>query len=264
MVDTIKNPHRLYEGYVTHQRFMPKIHRFKYKLFYLYLDLDELDSIDNVSRFWSKEKLNFVSYRRSDYFPYFKDSPLKESIISYIKEQTGNSFEGKIYVLTNLRYWGFCFNPVSYYFCFNQNDQLVYILDHVTNTPWGESHVYLHQPHHLLTNNSQLNNISSIKVNSQSDKQFHVSPFMPMNLLYKTRYQLSATKLLIHMDLSENNKKNDRLFFATMNMQGQELSMHLATKLPFIYPMQCGKIIFGIYWQALKLWIKKVPYIRHP
>ncbi len=259
------SPHRVYEGLVSHSRYSPTEHSFNYKLFYLYLDLDHLDMLGDLSGYWSVNKRNLVQYRREDYFPYHTQLDLKQSVQSYIQEQTGLDFQGKVFVLTNLRYWGHCFNPVSYYFCYDQSGELTHILDHVTNTPWKESHVYLHD---LSESSSQANNTLSIKVISKSDKQFHVSPFMPMNLHYQSRYQLNESKLLIHMDLSEIPEKDSthqaKLFSATMNMSGRPLSKSLAKTLPFTYPIQCGKIVLGIYWQALRLWLKKVPVHKHP
>lgn len=271
--------HRVYTGTVSHNRYSPKQHGFEYTLFYLHLDLDHIEDINQLSRLWSHNKRNFVEYRRSDYFKTapkaLQHASLKQSVCEYLKQKTGKTFAGKIFILTNLRYWGYCFNPISYYFCYDPQGNLQYILDNVTNTPWGKSHIYLHDIQ-ASANSSQNHNTQSDKLVLDFSKTFHVSPFMPMHLNYRSQYKISNEKLLIHMDLfsmpqdnvddeagseMENNKK---IFSATMNMHGQTLTPELAMKLPFVHPMQCGKIIFGIYWQALRLWLKRVPFYSYP
>lgn len=280
--------HSVFEGVVTHERFTPKQHRFSYKLFYLLIDLDQIDQLGRLSTLWSVNKTNLVQFKYSDYMHYRQENAsiankgdLKTAVIDVIFDQTKENFNGKIFLLSNLRYWGYCFNPVSYYFCFDKNGNLQYIVDEVTNTPWKERHHYVHKAVHKAVDNvtrkelshvnhSQTNNNTSSNITFKFEKTFHVSPFMPMNMFYKTTYVLDNNKILIHMDLFKNSKREvdsrekNKIFFATMNLQGKPLTKTIATVLPFKFPFQCSKIIMSIYWQALKLWIKRVPFISHP
>lgn len=266
--------HHVFEGIVTHERFKPKSHRLSYKLFYLLIDLDQTEELNNLSPFWSTKRFNLVQFRPKDYMNLGKQSStnlsLKSSATDVIFKQTKEKFNGKIFLLSNLRYWGYCFNPVSYYFCFDENGSLQYIIDEVTNTPWKERHHYVHK---ISETSSQNNTKQSRKLIFNFEKSFHVSPFMPMNMSYKTDYSLSNEKILIHMDLFEkteketsNNTANNltRVFFATLNLRSKPLTKTTASLLPFKFPFQCSKIIISIYWQALKLWIKRVPFFSHP
>jgi len=267
--------HHVFEGTVTHERFTPKQHRFSYKLFYLLVDLDKVNELDNISPLWSVNKINLVQFRRDDYMgtdsPHHPlDQDLKASVIDAILKQTEENFSGKIFLLSNLRYWGYCFNPISYYFCFNQSGDLQYIVDEVTNTPWKERHQYVHK---VSKPSSQANDKQSHKLVFEFKKSFHVSPFMPMDMHYKTTYKIDNNKIFIHMDLYSNNEQEihdhelnsmKKTFFATMNLNGKPLSKTVASLLPFRFPFQCSKIIISIYWQALKLWIKRVPFFAHP
>lgn len=268
--------HYVFEGIVSHERFIPKQHRFNYKLFYLLVDLDKLTDLANLSPLWSVNKANLVQFKSKDYMNNYasinNNDDLKTAVIDVIFDQTKEHFDGKVFLLSNLRYWGYCFNPISYYFCFNKKGDLQFIVDEVTNTPWKECHHYVHN---VKKNDypSQTNNKSSRRLKFTFEKTFHVSPFMPMDMFYKTSYILNNNKILIHMDLYNNSEiggsnreanKMKKTFFATMNLDGKPLSKATATLLPFRFPFQCSKIIISIYWQALKLWIKRVPFFTHP
>lgn len=283
--------HYVFEGIVSHERFIPKTHRFNYKLFYLLVDLDKINELDSLSPFWSVNKTNLVQFKRNDYMREStstltstkSEDDLKAAVIDVIFDQAKENFSGKVFLLSNLRYWGYCFNPVSYYFCFNEKGDLQYVVDEVTNTPWKERHHYVHKvinstiqnvAHTTPESSSQGNNNKvSRRLMFEFEKTFHVSPFMPMDMFYKTSYVLDNNKILIHMDLYNNSEREDssretnkmkKTFFATMNLHGKPLTKTTATLLPFRFPFQCSKIIVSIYWQALKLWIKRVPFFAHP
>ena len=271
--------HKLYEGTVTHERFLPKHHKLGYGFFQVYIDLDDIDSLASQSRWWSVEKFNLVSFRRKDYLP--GDSDLKQAVINHIYSQTGKSFSGKVFLLTSLRYWGYCYNPVSFYFCYDDNNRLCFILDDINNTPWNERHCYVHdcelsEQSNSATIPSQTDDISNDIISELSsreknkfsfhfDKAFHVSPFMPMNLYYEWHYTIKENHILIHMELFESRKPDKQLqFYANMNLKALPFNQRNAKFLPIKYPFLCGKVLLAIYWNALKLWIKKVPFYDHP
>ena len=297
MSKTMPQGHSVFEGWVTHERYQPKSHYLRYKLFYLLLDLDQLDSLNSISPWWSTQSLNLVQFRRNDYLPSASQTKsihdtdaLKQAVIDVIFKATQKRFEGKVFLLTNLRYWGYCFNPVSYYFCYDNNHKLAYIVDEVTNTPWKERHQYVHECHQQADDvepkpSSHIDDKPAHTVQFKFNKDFHVSPFMPMAMHYQTTYRLKQRKVLIHMELFESmlkfipetnkteqhktepqpsNQKPKAVFYATMNLSGQPLTSSIANGLPFRFPLQCSKIIVAIYWQALQLWLKKIPFFSHP
>ena len=105
--------HCLFEGKVVHERFEPKHHKLSYSMAQVWVDLDEISTLDQHSHWWSIEKFNAVSFYRKDYLP--GDDNLKKAVIDKIHAETGHTFEGKIFLLTNLRYWGYCYNPCLLY-----------------------------------------------------------------------------------------------------------------------------------------------------
>ena len=262
-----------------HQRFLPKPHKLHYSIAQAWIDLDDIQSLAKYSRWWSIEKFNAVAFYRKDYLPGAKD--LKQAVINKISTETGQAFKGKVFLLTNLRYWGYCYNPVSFYFCFDEQQQLRFILADINNTPWNERHCYVHD----LANSrqaqqaelSQTADISkdtiSNTLNKHSkhsfyfDKVFHVSPFMPMNMFYQWHYQVKLDSILIHMELFDKAKEQHLAplkFYANMALKTQPLNQKNANMLPLKFPFLCGKVLWGIYWNALKLWLKKVPFHNHP
>ena len=131
----------LYVGQVRHRRFTPKQHQFSYKLFLVYLDLSELTSVFDRFWLWSIEKTNIATFRRKDHLG-DKKLPLDTSVRNHIEDETGRRPQGPIRLLTHLSYFGFRFNPVSFYYCYDENDEkLEFIVAEVNNTPWGENTV---------------------------------------------------------------------------------------------------------------------------
>ena len=255
---------RLFKGFVTHTRTSPTLHRFKYSFFQIWLDVENTTLVDNISRLWSSKKTNLVRFNRKNYLPNNENETLTlhQSICKKIQQQTGKEFQGKAYLLASLSYWGYCYNPVSFYICYNHNDELEFILSEIHNTPWGERFTYVHD---IVSNvnkaSSQDENKASDKLQFKFDKQFHVSPFMPMDLKYDWQFQIGKKKILISMNLHQQKKT---IFNTTLNLQGEELTQTKANQLPFYYPFMCFKVLFAIYWNALRLWAKGITFFGHP
>lgn len=259
--------HAIYQGTVIHARHQPREHRFQYSLFQVLADLDDLDKLEQCSALWSVERFNLVQFRRADYLAGVDN--LKQAVIDKIVQQSGNNFSGKVFLLTNLRYWGYCFNPVSFYFCYSDGKTLGekpdYIVAEINNTPWNERHAYVLDINKATTS-SHGDDAKTDTVIFEFDKVFHVSPFMPMDMHYRWLFELSPERMLIHMELYNTSEaqQSERQFFATMELSGQPLTRRLANRLPFSYPLLCVKVVAAIYWQALRLWLKRVPFFSHP
>jgi hypothetical protein len=169
---------RLYEGWVRHRRHAPTPHAFRYRLFQPYLDLDELPATLDGRLFWSARRPALAWFRRADHFG-DPAVPLAEAVRTEVARQTGARPTGPIGLLTHLRYFGYCFNPVSFYYCWDAaGASLEFLLAEVTNTPWGERHCY----------------VVDLRAGAPAPtpKAFHVSPFMGMDQEYRWRVGGSA------------------------------------------------------------------------
>lgn len=244
---------RLMTGWVRHRRHTPKAHHFRYPVFMSWLMLDELEQVAARSRFWSIEQFNCVSYYRKDYLGN-PETGIYQSIQEIILQQTGNLFNGRIALLTHLRCLGYAFNPVSFYFCYpEQAEQPRYILAEINNTPWDERYTYLLDTHSCAARKS--------KFDFTFKKQFHVSPFFPMDMGYQWRFALQPNAVTIHMRLV---KAQQQCFDATLQLSPVSMNSKTMRSIPLRYPLMSVAVVLRIYWQALILWLKRIPFHEHP
>jgi len=222
-------------------------------MFMLYLDLAELPRVFEGRWLWSTRRAALARFRREDHFgdPAW---PLDESVRDLVARETGRRPTGPVRLLTHLRYFGYVFNPASFYYCFDEDDTRVEtIVAEVTNTPWGERHCYVLP----RTMNEGRGGVARFRPR----KVMHVSPFMEMDVAYDWRFGPPGERLSVHM---ENARGGRRIFDATLVLQREEIRAATLARALAGYPLMTLKVIGAIHWQALKLWLKGAPVHDHP
>jgi len=240
----------LYEGEVRHRRHAQARHAFGYRLFMAYLDLDEIESVCALTPLWSAQRFAPAWFRRDDFLP-GRPGSLRAAVLDALREK-GAAVDGigPVRMLTHLRYWGLSFNPISLFYVFAQDGvTLRHLLLEVHNTPWNERHVYL-----LPVDASQTHDAGV-------DKAFHVSPFLPMQMQYRFRFNTPQERLAFHMDVFRDG---ERAFDATLTLRRREISATALNGVLLRHPWMTARVLLGIYWQALLLLIKGVRFHAHP
>ena len=243
----------IYEGKVGHCRHKPFQHSFRYSVFFLYLDLSELDTVFRGRWLWSTDHFNIAYLRRKDHFG-DPSIPLDTAVRDLVYEKTGRRPDGPIRMLAHLRYFGHNFNPASFYYCYDKEDRHVEaIIVEIHNTPWGEVFCYVLDE----TDNQGTEKEKRFRLR----KVFHVSPFIDMTMDYEWTFTEPGRKLTVHMIDWE---KDENFFEANLALCRKEMTgLYLALML-VKYPVVTVKVIAGIYWQAFRLWIKGAKFYAHP
>jgi len=243
----------IYQGTVRHRRFAPVRHEFTYGLFMMFLDLGELSHVFRGHWLWSARHPNLAYLRRKDHLGDPAVS-IDDAVRRLVADRTGTHPTGPIRLLTHLRYFGHCFNPVSFFYCYDRADSRVEtIVAEVTNTPWHERHCYV-LPETMNEHPHRWKRYRFPKV-------FHVSPFIDMNVDYDWRFSEPNERIQVHM---EDYSGAEKLFDATLSLRRRPLTgMNLLRSLTR-YPLMTVQVVAKIHFQALRLWRKGATFYVHP
>jgi DUF1365 family protein len=242
----------LYRAKVMHHRLAPKVHSFHYNVFMFYLDLDEIDSLSKKMKFMSRNRFNLFNFRDKDHLQLPRENPdtsknVRQHITDYLQANGVNIRAGRIMVLTNLCTLGYQFNPVSFYFCYDEQNNPVCSIVEVCNT-------FLEMKPYFLGADTRLKD--QFKLNTE--KYFYVSPFIEMDTSFDFDLHIPDEKLQIKID--DYDKAGKRFFISTLSGERRPLKDSTLLYYFLSFPLITLKIIGLIHWQALKLWLKKTPY----
>ena len=247
----------VYEGWVRHRRFEPVEHEFRYRLFLTYLDLAELPELFDRVPLYSARRRAPARFRRSDYLG-DPARPLDECARDAVEAATGERPAGPVRLLTGLRYLGHCFNPVSFYYCFDAaGERVEAVVAEVENIPWGERHPY------VLARGAQRGRVLA----DELEKTLHVSPLMSMDQTYAFRATEPGDRLSVQIE--SRPRRADaatpgKTFDATLSLRRRELSRPLLLGLLARYPAISLQVVAKIYAQAARLKLKGARYFPHP
>lgn len=239
----------VYVGCVRHRRFDAVGHGFTARLYLVYLDLDELDAAFAGRLFWSARRPAPMRFRRRDYFGP-PDVPLADAVKDAVAARIGRRPAGPVRVLTNLRAFGYVFNPVSFYYCHDRSGRLVAVLAEITNTPWRQRY------HYVVAAPAD-----GGPLRGAFDKRFHVSPFQPMAQRYEWTLGRPGERLGVHM---ENHAASGLAFDATLSLQRRPWTTGNLWRTWLRHPLMAVKVLAVIYLHAFVLWCKRAPFHAHP
>jgi len=257
----------IYAGKVRHRRFTPVENSFDYRGFWVYLDLAELDDVFRGRWLWSTKRPTLAWFRERDHLEFPEPAAdsntdrlsLETSIRNLVESRLGTRPTGPIRLLTNLRYFGYVMNPVSFYYCYDETGQrLESVVAEVNNTPWNERHCYILNS---SENGTHSDSSQTARHRFRVEKCFHVSPFMEMDYQYKWQIVEPGKTLTVHI---ENLREKQAVFDVTFHLRRRPIRTAELARAIIRHPSMTGKTVSAIYWQALKLWWKKVPFVPHP
>jgi DUF1365 family protein len=221
-----------------------------------YLDLDELEEVFSIPLLLSLKAPRILGFERKDYLA--GKPNLKEAVYDLVEAQTGERPRGPVRMLTQIRYLGFCFNPVTFYYCFDAaGERLEYIAAEITNTPWNER-----MPHAFKFEGKDF----------EFKKNFHVSPFFKMNFHYRWKFneptpqdlKSSIRVQMENLEINPDESLGARVFQANLILKPKRLTPISVVMTVFSFPLLTLKAFFAIYWQAFLIFLKGVPFVPHP
>jgi len=243
----------IYVGTVDHRRYVQHDHAFNYGVYMLWLRVGEVDGVADYVAGIPKKSFAAVSIQASDYLAQRAEKTLGERLSAEIKEKTGENWQGEAFVLAQPRYFGFVLNPLALYYCYDTVETLQYIVGEITNTPWNERFCYVFD----------MRGKDPLKPHKFSfKKQFHVSPFLPMDMDYIWLLKAPGEALTVGVW----NKTAERLDFeAHLVLRRRDFSLRALYWQMLLMPFMTAKIWLGIYVNAAVLYlVKRVSFYDHP
>jgi DUF1365 family protein len=237
----------IYTGWIGHRRHTDRPQRFRHRIFMCLIDLAEVPELFRRRCWWRREAPAPASFRRADYLGDPR-RPLDQEVRDLVQARLGVRPDGPIRLLTHLRYLGACFNPVSFYYCHGADGGLLAIVAEITNTPWLERHAYV-----LPAGDGRRR--------WRFAKDFHVSPFQPMDQEYDWTFTHPGERLGVHM---VNRRAGGRAFDATLCLHRRPWSDATLAGVWFRYPAMSLFALAAIYVHALVLWWRGAAFHTHP
>ena len=231
----------IYAGHVTHHRLRPRVHRLRYRVFWLLLDLDDIDRLSHRLRFFSRNRFNLIGFSDRDYGD-GSAVPLRTQAETLLRRAGCQPGElGKVKLLCMPRVLGYAFNPLSVYFCYRHDGALEAIIYEVHNT-FGERHSY------VIPGRG-----STSEIEQRCDKEFYVSPFLGMDMSYTFHVSLPEERVSIAI---HGKERDEPVIVASLSGRRRELSEASLLKAFFTHPLLTLKVIAAIHWHALRLVLK--------
>jgi DUF1365 family protein len=261
----------VYEGTVRHRRFEPIKHEFSYRLFLMYLDLGELPEVLDPFPLFSARRAAPARFHREDFMG-DPARPLEECAREAVEEATGARPSGPVRLLAGLRYLGHCFNPISFYYCFDEaGERVEAVVADVENIPWGERHPY------VLARGERRGTVLA----DDLEKCFHVSPLMGMDQTYTFRASEPGETIAVHIESRPRDRETaesrrigafsrsrrgdaPKTFDATLTLRRRGLTSATLNRMLARYPAISLQVVAKIYAQALRLKLKGARYHPHP
>lgn len=241
----------IYKGTLRHRRFRPAHHEFTYSLFMALLDIDRLPETMQQCTFSSYNRFNWAAFNERDHFG-DPAKPLRERLVADASAHGILLPDGPIFLLTHLRYLGYCFNPISFFFFFDLVGNIPVVLAEVNSTFSESRNYWLWSGNRIASGNS---------MRFRCPKDMHVSPFMAMNLDYDFTLTAPGQNLVAHMNTLDGAEP---LFDATMTLDRYPWNSATLTRALLSQPAMTAKVIAAIHWEALRLFSKRVPVFTHP
>lgn len=236
----------LYSGRIAHKRHLPKPHDFSYPFFMYYLNLDKLQNLPDLGRWFSIKNWAISRFHRPDYYGSHSSS-LSDAIRQRMTELTGKEVLGTVCGLLNLRTLGLYFSPVNFYYGFDTKNRFTHFLAEVSNTPWNERYQYGFY-------------VGDGNLAPQSQKRFKVSPFNPVEQNYSWNISPPGQKIGVQLGV---NDERGMIFQAALSLKQQPLTQDVVRKHLLTSPAMTISTLSRIHWQALKLYLKGLPYIPY-
>lgn len=249
------NKSNIYQGNIIHRRFSPKAHSFDYSLYMLAIDVDDVENNSNSMGIFGFSWFHPLRFVEKDYVK-GELSSLKDRIKQKVVLLDGHNEIAKIVMLVQVRCFGIYFSPANFYFCYNEKNECTQMLAEVSNTPWNERHFYLV-------------NLLNKKTANTSKKEFQVSPFMDMAMTYFWHVKPPSSehdKLLVKIEnktINEETGEVSKLFDASLVMKKKPFTQKSLLAIWCQLPVMTVKVVWGIYWQAVRLFVKRIPFIGY-